>query len=154
MAVNQRPNMSVKDQTTWDRIHLIPFTVRISDDKLVAQEQLLALFHKEMGGILKWAIEGCLKWQKEGLKKPESVVETTEDYKTDVDPMSLWIETRYTGSEEDTVPTRLLLDNFIKYARDHEIQLSETYDSAQNDAPKTENRNQTSSFARIYKNIL
>ena len=44
--------------------------------------------------------------------------------------MSLWIETRYTGSEEDTVPTRLLFDDFMKYARDHEIQLAENYDSA------------------------
>ena len=82
-----------------------------------------------MGGILKWAIEGCLKWQKEGLKKPESVVETTEDYKTDVDPTSLWLENRYTGNEEDTVPTRLLYDDFRQYARDHDIQLEGTYNS-------------------------
>ena len=61
-----------------------------------------------MSGILDWAVEGCKKWQEEGLKKPISVIEATEDYKTDVDPTSLWIETRYTGNEADTVPTRLL----------------------------------------------
>jgi len=129
MAVNQRPNMSVKDQTTWDRIHLIPFTVRISDDKLVAQEQLLARFHKEVGGILKWAVEGCANWQKDGLKKPKSVVQATDEYKTDVDPTSLWIETRYTGNQQDTVPTGLLFDDFMKFARENDIQLPETFDS-------------------------
>ena len=41
-----------------------------------------------MGGILKWEIKGCLKWQKEGLKKPELVIEATDDYKTDVDQTS------------------------------------------------------------------
>ena len=82
-----------------------------------------------MGGILKWAIEGCLKWKLEGLEKPESVVEATEEYKEDVDPTSLWVETRYTGNESDTVPTRLLFDDFMKYARDHDIQLPESYDS-------------------------
>ena len=98
MAVNQRPNLSVKDQAIWDRIHLIPFTVRIDDSKLIAQEKLLATFHSEMGGILRWAVEGCLKWQKEGLEKPESVVEATEEYKSDVDPTISWVETRYTGN--------------------------------------------------------
>lgn len=130
MAVNQRPYLSVKDQAIWNRIHLTPFKVWIEDSKLIAQEQLLARFHNELGGILKWAVEGCKKWQEEGLKKAESVVEATEDYKTDVDPTSLWIETRYTGNEQDTIPTRLLFDDFMKYARDHDIQLSETYDPA------------------------
>jgi putative DNA primase/helicase len=84
-----------------------------------------------MGGILKWAVEGCLKWKKEGLKKPESVIDATDDYKTECDPTSLWIETRYTGNMDvDSVPTRLLFDDFMQYAREKEIQLPETYDTA------------------------
>jgi len=129
MAVNQRPYPSVRDQAIWDRIHEVPFKVRISDDKLVAQEQLLALFHLEMSGILNWALEGCLKWQKEGLGMPESVVEATQDYKTAVDPTSLWVETRFTGKEEDTVPTGLLFDDYMKFARENEINLSDNFDS-------------------------
>ena len=129
MAVNLRPRLSDKDQAIWDRIHLIPFTVRISEEKLVAQEQLLATFHAEMGGILKWAVQGCKKWQEEGLKKPDSVIEATNDYKSEVDPTSLWTETRYTGNDADTVPTGLLFDDFMKFARENEIQLPETYDA-------------------------
>ena len=129
MAVNQRPYPSVRDQAIWDRIHLVPFGVRISGDKLVSQEQLLVLFHLEMSGILNWALEGCLKWQKEGLGMPESVVEATQDYKTAVDPTSLWVETRYTGKEDDTVPTGLLFDDYMKFARENEINLSDNFDS-------------------------
>jgi putative DNA primase/helicase len=103
--------------------------VRISEEKLVAQEQLLATFHSEMGGILKWAVQGCKKWQEEGLKKPDSVIEATNEYKSDVDPTSLWIETRYTGNNTDTVPTGLLFDDFMKFARENELQLSETFDA-------------------------
>jgi len=128
MAVNQRPNLSVKNQAIWDRIHLIPFTVRIEDSKLIAQEKLLATFHSEIGGILRWAVEGCTKWQKDGLKKPESVVVATDEYKGDVDPTSLWIETRYTGNQQDTVPTGLLFDDFTKFARENDIQLPPTSD--------------------------
>lgn len=105
MAVNQRPYPSVRDQAIWDRIHEVPFKVRISDDKITPQEELLALFHLEMSGILNWAVEGCIRWQKEGLGMPESVVEATQDYKTAVDPTSLWVETRYT--EKKRIPSRL-----------------------------------------------
>ena len=113
----------------WDRIHLIPFTVRITEDKLIPQELLLCNFQKEMGGILNWAVEGCNMWQKDGLKKPDSVIEATNEYKADVDPTSLWIETRYTGNQQDTVPTGLLFDDFTKFARENDIQLEDTFDS-------------------------
>jgi putative DNA primase/helicase len=131
MAVNERPNLSQKDQATWDRIHEVPFKVRISDDKNIAQEQLLSTFNSELSGILNWAIEGFMKWQSEGLEKPESVAEATNEYKTDVDPISLWIGTRYTGNQSDTVPTRLLFDDFIKFARDNDLQFGETFDDRQ-----------------------
>ena len=63
------------------------------------------------------------------LKKPESVVEATAEYKGDVDPISLWIETRYTGNPNETVPTGLLFDDYKKFARESDIQLEDTFDS-------------------------
>ena len=72
---------------------------------------------------------GAFVFTEEGLKKAESVVEATEDYKTDVDPTSLWIETRYTGNEQDTITTRLLFDDFMKFARDNDINV-ENFDSS------------------------
>ncbi|RKJ06324.1 hypothetical protein D7X33_50870, partial [Butyricicoccus sp. 1XD8-22] len=39
----------------------------------------------EMPGILNWAIEGCLKWQRDGLKEPKVVVDATGQYKEDMD---------------------------------------------------------------------
>ena len=81
-----------------------------------------------MSGILNWAVEGCLKWQKEGLGMPESVAEATKEYKKTVDPTSLWMETRYTGNDQDTVPTRLLFDDYMKFAEENEINLSDNFD--------------------------
>ena len=60
---------------------------------------------------------------------PESVVEATQDYKSAVDPNSLWVETRFTGKEEDTVPTGLLFDDYVKFARENEINISDNFDS-------------------------
>jgi putative DNA primase/helicase len=38
-----------------------------------------------MPGILNWAIEGCLKWQREGLYEPKVVVDATGNYKEEMD---------------------------------------------------------------------
>ena len=46
---------------------MIPFEARIPEDKIVAQEQLLELYHLEMPKILDWAVQGAKKWIEEGL---------------------------------------------------------------------------------------
>jgi putative DNA primase/helicase len=38
-----------------------------------------------MSGILNWAVEGCIKWQKEGLGYPKEVKEATESYREEMD---------------------------------------------------------------------
>ncbi len=70
MATNYKPLIKGTDVGIWRRIHFIPFVVQIAevDRKENYHEELL----EELPGILNWALEGCLKWQKEGLKKPPS----------------------------------------------------------------------------------
>ena len=62
------------------------------------------------------------------IENIRSVVQATDEYKTDIDPTSLWIETRYTGNQADSVPSRLLFDDFMKFARENELQLPPTSD--------------------------
>jgi putative DNA primase/helicase len=42
--------------------------------------------------ILRWMIDGCLDWQKNGLQCPEVVRNATEQYVTEQDIVSRWIE--------------------------------------------------------------
>jgi putative DNA primase/helicase len=129
MAVNQRPNLSVKDQAIWDRVHLVPFTVRISEEKVVPQEELLARFKEEMPGIMAWAIEGAKKWQTEKLMKPSIVEEAITDYKEDIDPNSLYLETRFTGQLDDAVPCAVLFEDYRYFAQGHGFELLEGFDA-------------------------
>jgi putative DNA primase/helicase len=60
-----------------------PVWVRIPDheqDKTLA-ETLAA----ELSGILLWAINGCLEWQREGLGEPQDVTTATEQYRAGMD---------------------------------------------------------------------
>src|SRR5690606_25974113 len=67
IAGNHRPALRNVDEAMRRRMHLIPFTVTIPPDRRDGKlgEKLLA----ERNGILAWMLEGCLAWQREGLKK-------------------------------------------------------------------------------------
>ena len=116
MAVNDRPNLSVKDSAIWARVKMIPFEVRIPEDEIVAQEKLLALYHLEMPKILDWAVQGAKKWIEEGLGDPPSGVEATKDYQYEIDPNALWIQSRHTSDEKDCVSCAELYEDYKAWA--------------------------------------
>lgn len=77
---NHKPPLRNVDEAMKRRLHMIPF-----DHKLKKREQDGELGEKlrseEHGpGILAWAIEGCLEWQKTLLDPPERVLASTADY--------------------------------------------------------------------------
>jgi putative DNA primase/helicase len=83
LAANHRPPVRDTTDSIWDRIRQVPFEVRIPPE-----EQDRELFEKlceEAPGILRWAVEGCIEWQKWGLKEPPSVMAATADYRGDQD---------------------------------------------------------------------
>ena len=53
--------------------------------------RLKAALRAEAGGILSWLIEGCLEWQRTGLKVPEKVQQATEAYLAEQDDIGQFI---------------------------------------------------------------
>jgi putative DNA primase/helicase len=49
---------------------------------------------KEWRGILQWAIEGCRKWQRDGLKPPPAVIDATNEYLEAEDSIAAWLAER------------------------------------------------------------
>jgi len=82
LAVNHKPKVSDTTYSFWRRIRLIPFKAVFEKDR--ADLELTEKLLKELPGILNWAIEGCLKWQKEGLKSPDSVTNATNEYQSEM----------------------------------------------------------------------
>lgn len=91
LATNHKPIIRGTDDGIWRRLNLIPFTVQIPDEK--KDKNLKFKLQTELQGILKWAIDGCLMWQREGLKKPQSVVAASQDYRSEMDQIGTFIET-------------------------------------------------------------
>lgn len=92
LATNHRPVIRGTDHGIWRRIRLVPFTEKITDEE--KDRELGAKLAREAGGILRWAVEGCLIWQREGLNPPEAVVEATDDYRADMDVLGHFLAER------------------------------------------------------------
>lgn len=85
---NHKPSIRTLDDAMKRRINIIPFTQRPREIDHHLNEKLRA----EYPAILHWMIEGCLDWQANGLQRPECVMRATEDYFTDQDLISQWID--------------------------------------------------------------
>ncbi|MFZ0494255.1 MAG: phage/plasmid primase, P4 family [Methylocella sp.] len=89
IAGNHKPAIRNIDEAMRRRFHMIPFTVTIppaNRDKTLT-DRLLA----ERDGILAWAVEGCLEWQRDGLNPSQSVLAATEEYFEDEDTVGRWV---------------------------------------------------------------
>lgn len=107
IAGNHKPSIRNIDEAMRRRLHLVPFTVTIPPerrDKNLANKLLL-----ERDGILAWMVEGCLEWQRVGLKPPQCVVDATDAYFDAEDALGQWMEER---CEQHTTATALMSDLF------------------------------------------
>jgi putative DNA primase/helicase len=89
---NHKPQIRSVDVAMRRRLNLIPFSVTIPPEK--RDNELKAKLRVEGPGILQWLIEGCLAYQRMGLKPPQSVVDATDLYFKDEDSVAGWIEER------------------------------------------------------------
>jgi P4 family phage/plasmid primase-like protien len=90
-TTNHKPIIRGSDEGIWRRMRLIPFTVTIPEEK--RDKTLPTKFlEEEISGILRWAVEGCLKWQKEGLGNPKEVQEATDSYRDEMDTIGNFLK--------------------------------------------------------------
>ena len=92
IAGNHKPGLRSVDEAIRRRLHLILFLVTIPAEErdLDLAERLRA----EWPGILRWAVEGCLTWQRRGLNPPTAVSDATTMYLDAEDRIAAWIEDR------------------------------------------------------------
>ena len=90
IAGNHKPGLRAVDEAMRRRFNLIPFTVFITEEK--RDKNLEEKLINEWPGILQWMIEGCMAWQKDGLKAPEVVISATAEYLEAEDALAAWLD--------------------------------------------------------------
>jgi putative DNA primase/helicase len=90
LAGNHKPTISGTDHGIWRRLKLIPFEVVIPDDE--QDKRLPEKLAGELPGILNWAIEGCLSWQRDGFSEPATVKDATKEYAEEMDQVGQFLD--------------------------------------------------------------
>jgi putative DNA primase/helicase len=91
LDTNERPGIAnVDDQATFNRLHSIPFSNAIDEDKI--DEHLGSKLKKEWEGILAWAVAGAMEYFEKGLDKPPEVETSTEEWRTENDNIGRFID--------------------------------------------------------------
>ncbi|MFH1942614.1 MAG: phage/plasmid primase, P4 family [bacterium] len=89
IGTNHKPQIKGTDHAIWRRIRLIPFKRIFRDEE--QDKSLSEKLKAELPGILNWAIEGCLRWQRDGLGIPEEVRKATEGYRAESDSLGQFL---------------------------------------------------------------
>lgn len=107
-STNHAPELSGFDEGIRRRFVLIPFEHYVEHpDKTLPQA-----LQSEASGILNWLVEGYAMYKREGLDKPESITQATDDYIGEQDVFQMFVEEYY---ERDDNSREKTADVFIKY---------------------------------------
>jgi phage/plasmid-associated DNA primase len=92
LAANHKPIVRGTDYAIWRRIKLVPFEVTIPEKERIPFAKMLAMLKAEWPGILAWAVQGCIKWQAQGLGTPTEVTKATQAYREEMDIIGDFID--------------------------------------------------------------
>jgi P4 family phage/plasmid primase-like protien len=109
---NHKPEIRNLDDAMRRRLQLVPFTQKPAVVDLELDIKLKA----EWPAILAWMIEGCLTWQREGLRPPERVRAETEQYFDDEDAVGKWIRECCLTGDEHASTTDALFQSWREWA--------------------------------------
>ncbi len=90
IAGNHKPRLGSIDEAMRRRLLLAPFTVRIPPGE--RDPALAEKLWSERAAILRWCLDGCLKWQRDGLAPPACVRDATDEYFRSQDSLGEWLE--------------------------------------------------------------
>jgi putative DNA primase/helicase len=113
---NHRPALQNVDDAMRRRLNILSFHNRPAVPDPGLEEKLKT----EWPGILRWIVDGCLEWQREGLAPPESVKAASADYFDNQDLLGEWLaEECRVDPRNDHLKTTLkdLFDGWSAFAR-------------------------------------
>ncbi len=120
IGTNEKPRIRGNNYGIWRRVRLIPFLHTFTDNEK-DENFLEKCLVPELPGILNWAVEGCLAWQKDKIKTPEKVLAATDDYKDEMDVIQTFIDDCCVVGERYTAKINDLYSAYCKWCDDNNV---------------------------------
>lgn len=116
VAGNHRPRVRGTDDGIWRRLRLIPFMVTIPDEE--KDPHLVDKLKAELPGILRWCVDGCIAWQKQGLGNVSAVSTATGAYRESENTIGRFLADEYVSDPDGWVLASTLYKDFCKWVED------------------------------------
>ncbi|MEQ9110372.1 MAG: phage/plasmid primase, P4 family [Rhodospirillaceae bacterium] len=118
-SVNNKPIIRGQDDGIWRRMIIVNFPVKI--DEKDRDPNLEKTLEANSSGILNWMLDGYRLWQEEGLCIPASILEQTQVYRDESDPigefLNLWTRPK-TGAR---IGSTALYKKYVLWCGENEI---------------------------------
>jgi putative DNA primase/helicase len=115
---NQKPALSTVDEAIRRRLNVLPLNATIPVEE--RDPRLVEKLRGEWPAILRWMIDGCLGWQRNGLNPPQSVTAATESYLADEDSFGQWFEACCKAVRNGFVTVQVLFASWKKWCEQNE----------------------------------
>lgn len=117
IAGNHQPRLKNVDLAMRRRLKLVPFNLVL--DPAEVNRNLLDELRPEFPSILRWMIDGCLEWQRNGLPEPRIVAEASEQYFSSQDVVGQFLDDCAEIGANMGVQSAQLWDRWTKWADDN-----------------------------------
>lgn len=122
LSGNNKPDIGGVDHGIWRRIRFVIWPVTIEDSTRREFDEVIAELWEERSGILNWLIDGALAYLTEGLMPPQEIVDTTEEYREEMDIVGEFIKScviRHSpvagSSDVPVVPAQVMYEAFVAW---------------------------------------
>jgi P4 family phage/plasmid primase-like protien len=121
---NHRPRLNNVDEAIRRRLHLLPFNVTIPDER--KDKDLVMKLRAESPAIMRWMLDGCLQWRRNGLHPPTLITEATMKYLQGEDYIGQWLAERTVSSADGRVKHGDLFESWRHFAEQNNIPVNST----------------------------
>jgi len=111
IAANHRPIVKGNDEGIWRRILRLPWAKKIEKKDPFFIDKLKA----EAPGILRRLVDGCRRWQEDGLKPPAIVTSATDEYRAEMDLLAEFFEECCYLGEQYMTPKKSLYIAYVDW---------------------------------------
>src|SRR5262249_15186951 len=100
-----------RDEGVWRRLRLVPWEVTIAANE--RDEHLATKLQAEAAGILRWIVDGAVRFERDGLNPPAAVLTATSAYRKSED-----VSGRFCDDDRDFAQSVHCYSSDIKAARE------------------------------------
>lgn len=115
MSGNDLPEVGGLDHGIWRRLKFVHWPVTLDAAEQRPLHEVVDEFLAEREGILNWAIEGALRFLRDGLKDPPAVADLTAAHRSDLDPVGAFLAACVRRKPGEQVQARQMYEAFVSF---------------------------------------